>query len=354
MDAIAADGFRLGDRRESLSDLALLSLRQGIRAYFSTYSVMRYSLHLFRDGSGFDQKTIDFNHGVGYWDAASETILHLQHFVELCLKRILRTEHPLLADTAASDPVVLHKLLRREALTDPEERGVRSVEFSHALMRFNRLFEAGRLDPSNQVVYDARHWMAQLNRLRNRIWHRGAFVLRYTALDRLIAGYILPFVETMTSRPPYAEGNAIWQYPPLACGVDPIEEIRSACANGSYDLDRVSFAKELGRAAYSAPRPNGYGNIFATLKRARIERVAKSELGDTNVAGVRDCPVCGCSTLVVFDDIDVMDEDGAAVEAYRYTWQVVCRMCSFEVNNHLPNPSTLGLPIDDFWKVHSI
>ena len=55
---------------------------------------------------------------------------------------------------------------------------------------------------------------------------------------------------------------------------------------------------------------------------------------------VRECPVCGVKSLVVYHEID---------EDVMYTYQVRCMNCSLEMDRFLGNPSELSLPIEDFW-----
>ena len=84
--------------------------------------------------------------------------------------------------------------------------------------------------------------------------------------------------------------------------------------------------------------------------RERAEQIANSET--ENVADVRTCPVCGVNSLVIYDEIEVEGEDlyeATYDRAWRYTWEVLCMYCTFEVYHHLENPRDYGIDIDDFW-----
>jgi hypothetical protein len=361
MDAkrVASDGFLLNHVRDSLPDVALLSLRVALKAYFSTYKTMQYSIHLFEPQSKADQKTIDHGHSVAYCEASTEAILHFQHFVELFIKDVLRKEHPLLADVAAHDPIIFHKLLRKEPLQDAEQRGIRSIEFGESFDRFCRLVEAGRIDKGMyDFVVQAKPWIESLNALRNRLWHRGAFVLRYPALDDFVGRWVLPLVSTVTALPPYRDKEKIWRHQRLDCGVDPIAEIIKVCSAPSYDIGHVALLKELGRAAFACPyHDNNFASHIDAAVRRRLECAANQECSVPNVSGVTTCPVCGSKCLVISDDIELEGEDppaGTYDRAWLYTWQVECRACSFAVNHHLKNASCYGLAIPDYWESHEL
>lgn len=353
-DGIVQDGFLLREVRDNLKDVALLSLRVALRAYFSTYEAMSYALHLFDPGRQEDQSVVDFNHSTAYCEASTEAILHFQHFIELFCKDVLRADHPLLAADASSDAVLLHRLLHQEQLQDDEMKNLRSLEFSDSLRRLTALIHDGRIDQNTYgFVYDSRLWLDQLNVLRNRAWHRGAFVLRYPSLDQLVGRFILPFVTRVTALPAFQGKEGFWRYRSLACKVDPVTEIMKAIGEDPIDTGKVAFFKELGRAAYENPyHESGFAKHFNNEIRGRAERAAQAELGDANISDVRECPVCGSKCLVVYDDIEGEGEDpadGTYDKAWRYTWQVQCRVCSFLINNHLKNPSAYGLTIADYW-----
>lgn len=196
-------------------------------------------------------------------------------------------------------------------------------------------------------MLEAETWIVRLNTLRNRIWHRGAFVLRYPALDRLVGGFILPFVKSVTNLPSYRGKEQFWKYKRLSSGIDPIEEMIRVCKFEKLDIGNVAFLKEMDRAAFECPYYNNkFYSHYDSQIRKRMELAAAQERHDPSVADVTDCPVCGSKCLVVFDDIETEGED-----PYEGTYQVECRVCSFTVNHHLKNPSEYGLNgISDYWK----
>ena len=114
-DVLAKDGFTTDDVQRSPLGIALLSLRTGLKAYFSSYRSLRYNISLFDPANTDDRATLDFNHFTPYWEAYSECIVHLHHFFELLVKELLRREHPLLAVDTSGKHEVVYKLAKRKA-----------------------------------------------------------------------------------------------------------------------------------------------------------------------------------------------------------------------------------------------
>src|SRR5216684_8127533 len=116
-------GFKLNEW-SPLADLALLSLRIGLRSYFETYAAMRTFIHWAIEGTEPPEGTA--SHTVRYIGAAAETIVHLQHFFELTFKEYLRTRHCLLAVDLSKKPVLLDRILQNETVSVQEMEAARS------------------------------------------------------------------------------------------------------------------------------------------------------------------------------------------------------------------------------------
>lgn len=360
LDRIAKDGFRIPDRGGRLLDSGLLSLKIALKSYFSTYQSMRYSLHVFKPTSDWEQDEIDSQHHYRYFEACTETVIHFQHFAELFVKEALRKEHPLLVNEASSKPLTLYKLLKRKPISSSEWETVNTVEFREAFTRFISLLDAGNIkDRKLQFVKSYEKPLKKLNVLRNRMWHRGTFILRYPALDEYIGKYILPFINDIFALPRYSRLVDLWKYNDLHCVIDPITEIINTLQNNTYNIGKIALLKELGRAAYANPiREGGFLKHFNEELRARAEHIADGEAKGPNVERISICPVCGVNSLVIYNEIytnvDDLVEDEELKEPYkawRYTWQVKCMCCTFEIHdNDIENPGTYGLPIEDYWK----
>lgn len=353
---VLADGFVLSEARPTLGDVGMLSLGVALRAYYSTYKSMEYMLHIFAKGK--PREDWGRKHSTEYVIACTQTVIHMQHFAELFCKEALRSLHKLHADEVPS-AVVFDKLLQGEALNLSELAGLRSTEFSAALARLCELVKADRF-PSGKYdfILTERDWLMNLNTLRNRVLHRGAFVLHYPALDELMGRFAFPFVKKALDALDTKARKHLWRHPDLACKIEPMAAIADAYAAGNPDIGHIALLKELGRAAYQIPFSDlPLSKILEESLEQRYTRAAEIESKDGNIAELTTCPVCGKGTLLVFDDTQLEGEDyetGTYERGWYYTWKVECRCCSFEINHHLKNPSDYGLSIPDFWQSHEV
>ena len=352
---ITNDGFSLSDLGDKFIILALNSLKIALKSYFSTYQSMKYSLHIFDPKNKEKQGDIDFYHTPSYCEFCSEAIIHFQHFVELVCKDILRKSHSLLANDASKKHIIFDKLLKGETISSKEQEKLKSIPFNEALERLCALIEVNRIDKNiYNFIIDNRKYLKQLNLLRNRLWHRVTFILRYPALDNFYGNYLLSFINHVIKLPEYSELEHNWKYEELKCNIDPIKEIIKEFQNNNISLEKIAMLKELGRAAYNNPLKSYLRDFpdLEHLERQRAERIVKLELDEGTAADVSDCPVCGVNSLVIYGDIE-SDGDCPFDGEYKtrgYTYKVKCMCCTFEINQHLKNPSNYGLSIPDYWK----
>ena len=254
---IVNNGFNLAKQDRSLTDLALLSLKIAVKAYFSTYHCMRTRFDRFVDTDFTDEGTsLDSFHTNSYCENCSETLIHFQHFAELVCKNILREEHQLLAVDINNEHHILYKLLKNEEITIEEQEKLYSIEFSVALERLCTLIKEGKFPQEKwSFILEYREVLNKLNKLRNRLWHRGIFVLRYPALDEFVGRYIFPFIMKVVELPSYSESKSLWKYNSLSCGIDPIAEIINVFTD-KYDINKAAILKELGSVGASLKRRN--------------------------------------------------------------------------------------------------
>ncbi len=319
IDKIVKDGFFLEDKGRPIKHVAALSLRTSLKAYMATYSTMR--LYVSQLQGDITPEVMDMVHNLEYCENAVETIIHFQHFVELICKDILSDIHPLLADEASRSAVVIYKLLNKQPLNEQEDSQIRLIEFTDALERVVELrCEGVALGQAAQVLAGAVPWLQRVNKLRNRTWHRGRFILHCGALDALMGCYVLPFIENLLAIQPYDSIVRRAQHKALHCGINPSGEIIKRYQTTSVDVGEIAFLKEMGRAAYESPLQTGrYAEHFNAQHRDRAERLAYSE--ETNAADIRTCPVCGVDTLRLFDDEDELTGDDVQTAKHvRYTY----------------------------------
>ena len=213
LENIFNDGFSLiseikGVGSERPASLAPLSLGVALRAFFSTFSSMNSTIHYwaFPESPSYnaenrkewlDGGATEYSfHSVEYVKLCLQTIVHFQHFVELVCKDFLLSRHQLLAVDAFKEPVLLDKLLLKEAVPSHEITKLKTIEFGSALERLCKLIKSGRAGNGDiSFILEAKPWLEKLNHLRNRMLHRGTFVLRYPALDKLAGQLLLPFAQ---------------------------------------------------------------------------------------------------------------------------------------------------------------
>lgn len=387
---VTSNGFRLTG--ESDLDLAFLSLRIALKAYFSTYSVSR---NRFNPNDPELDELLEGN--LKYCEACAETIVHFQHFFELIIKDILRSDHFLLAVRANKYPVILHKILHNQELTSEEEQRVQSVEFSEALDNICSLINSNQLQCCQDVqfIVDNKNTLKELNTLRNKVWHRGAFFLYYTKLDEFIGKFVLPVIETATQLPKYQDIGVLWKYKNTECAIDPIKAICNEYrSNLSVSIGKIALLKEIGRAAYNNPlsdkkkleqrrderiknieeRIKEYENRSETIPKAlliskgmadmryrmetqfdtpyveKAKKIACHEAAE-NYSEIKPCPVCGVNSLVLNDISDsIQDSDTGEEVSYSWVDSAKCECCTFEIDSKL-EIKDYNITIDNYWTV---
>jgi hypothetical protein len=366
LQKISNEGFSLDEigRRDLV--IAFLSLRSAINAWFSTYQCFRNQFINADPNS--DLNVVDENesdipeyvrnyrrrlHPLQYFEAYSEAILRFHHFFELVLKSILRSEHELLAGEIKNHPVLLYQLLKNEKVDIEQLRKIKSLEFSDSLLRVVSLVQNKKLDAHKyQFIVDNKNILEKLNEFRNRLVHRGTFVLPYASLDEFVGICLLPIVNASTQLPGFSGKENLWKYPALSCEIDPINEICEVMKTDPINFQEIALIKELGRAAYLNPIPRR--GIVVDLKgiRRRSEAIAKQEVttGNSGIFDVLNCPVCGCKSLLRMFDIESENPDPENPGKLRlFTYQIECLICTFEINQEISNASNFNLPIDDYW-----
>lgn len=341
LNKIINDGISLPESINRPGTLPLLSLGIALRAYFSTYHQVSMNFFLFtKDGTPIEE---DNEHQISYYTSCFEVIIHFQHFAELVCKAFLRNEHPLLALESAQKTSIFYKLINNDPITSEEQDNLKSVEFSKSLERICTLAELTK-NKENKIRYNIfAKWqkpLEQLNILRNRLWHRGTFILRYPALDQFVGVYILPFVNEVVSLPEYSNLEAAWKYKPLYCGIDPIKAIiNNFSQNSRYTRHEIAFLKELGNGAYK--NPLWIGPLFSdedSIVKQRNEYIQNNVEADALIAlpnrqakEVLRCPVCGMLSLL-------------NTEAY-----VLCIGCNLRIGAELGSPKSNEFDFSRAW-----
>lgn len=359
LNDVEDDGFYLCDTPQQAlgDDIAFLSLRIALHSYFSTYRSIRHSLTNLIAEQPDPEFRASQSYSLDYMQHAAESILHFQHFAELVCRTLLRSEHILLVADTGREHVLLHRLLEGEALGSIDETKLNWANFSSILHTIAALTKAGRLE-NERFGFLMAHLPAlrTLNDLRNRLWHRGAFILHYRALDEFIGMYILPFALDVQKHSDF-KGRNVGSRLPLACGIEPVDEIAASFRNGNkFDPNRVALLKELGRAAYE--NPLRWDNVWFQEENRQIRKLAEKRVEAESrgaKAGVLSCPVCGVEALVGLMDWSEHHDDvsGETVAGEPYIFEVDCKCCSFSLWGSVGSPENHGVHLPNYWDVET-
>lgn len=361
LDNIINDGFMLSEtRKDDELDVAFTSLKIALISYFSTYQDCTHQITSL--ANGYDNKSDeDSSYYNAYYRSCIETIIHFQHFFELSCKKILKEEHPLLADISSTNAVILSKLLKGKKLQSEDENSLRSIEFSEAIKRLIDLIKGKEITDHDKLEFIVKNKMTLegVNKLRNRIWHRGLFILRYKSLDKLVCSFILPLVNDFIKLDKLSGYETDWKYKSLHCGTDPIDELIKEYKNStSVNIKKIAFLKELGRAAYNnplihkeiPPSKRDFSAIFDNEKIARAKSIA-SIITQNELSSVNNCPVCGVKSLISYKDIDQeLDNNDLITRSDEYTYRITCECCGLSLESSFDNAKYYGLTgIEDLW-----
>ncbi len=345
LDSLFKDGYYLNDVSDGyVKSLAGFSLSNAMRAYFRTSVDLDYLKNAESINQSMSQESKDKHHSGSYATDASDAITHYHHFLELYLKGILVKEHKLMAYDASKKPSILYKLVKGEQVNDDEIESLKMIEFSEAIERIDVLLRENKLDQKYAFLAGYIDVMKKVNTLRNRITHRGAYILRSQALDKLFGVYLIPLAKQIL---PISDFSTIlkWNFNLCNNNIDPygtiVNEYQQTCPNTL----NVHLMKLIGNAAYNNEINPDLDNIlhqFNKEKREKAENMAGAE--ERYLQSNRTiCPVCGCETLVsVKDTYDETDENDNTINSQPYVESVHCHQCGFELKNWLLNKIRTG------------
>lgn len=332
------NGFKISniEHRGVHSTMAIETLMASLRAYFRTAGDLEYVYQKrpFLSMEGYE--TEDSFYGSSYIIDSSDAIIHFQHFLELFLKDILLDVSQLMVYDPNRNPELLYKMATGVKVSDEELTGIKYVEFSDAIKRVKMMLKKGYLDAKYSFIdEDALDMMECVNTLRNKIAHRGAFVLRYKALDELFGAHLLPFVVNISGLDGYhhilKSNVANSSYNPIRCLID-------VYASGDVNEYEVALHKIVAVAAgknqihYDL---ESFGFDFYKEIRQKAVKIAEMEARHEWAEVVR-CPVCGCETLVKYTTSDDSeDNDGNIIERVEYVYMVKCHQCGFTLKDWL-------------------
>lgn len=347
---IENDGFYIHDTHPRVKNMAFLSLTMALKAYFATYKSMSFRFSHLKNSSP-DSEDRDY-FSASYIENACEAIFHLQHFLELFIKGILEKEHVLLAIDVKKKHALLYDLVKGNKYDESNLESERHIEFSEALQRIISLIKENRINREKYgFIVEANTWLKSVNTLRNRIAHRGVYILRYQALDFLFGKHIFPFLKEVFA----LEGNenkfSYLKFKNPEGEVYIIDEIIKGFEKEDYNITKIALLKELGRACFENPTKSKF--ISGNQEKMRAELIADEVSKLEDIGEVLICPVCKTKSLVKYHDyVETYDsETNEYAGDIQIVYNVTCYCCSLELFSDIGVISNLNLGLEDYWGI---
>lgn len=336
-------------------NMAHLSLRNAIKLYVKTADELTKIVGYENAGQNQNKTDADTIFLTNYATTVCDVIIHLQHFIELYLKDILLSVSPLLVYNVKDKYDIIYKMIKAEHVLDSDLEKLHFIEGSEAIKKVKTLINESEFFNYSflKSYFDL---FEKINTLRNRIAHRGAFVLRYKTLDELMGKYVLPFIKNLESHDCNYYNILNWNFNLHLKNVDPFQELIDEYKKEDVNCNKVYVLKMISYAAYNNEIPfiedakeekdddeTFQMNISATLKSFYKDKIEKAEqyahkemMDYSDVSNVVVCPICGCKSLQVYEESDgETDFTGENYTSYwKYICGVLCKQCGF----HLDEP----------------
>jgi len=349
LDDLIKDGFFVSDVRNNRRNNADFSLLGSLKAYFSTAEDLDWYMSRKDCNNLSEQESKELLVG-SYARDACNAITQFQHFFELFLKDILLEHNKLLVYDASQKPELLIKLIDNENVSDSKLENMHFIECGEAIDRIKALKKAGKLDAKYQFIAIFFELFEKLNRLRNRIAHRGAFIINPSALDEVFGRYVIPFVNELVGVGGYMHIKS-WTFNLKSQNLNPFDGIAKEYKNTQVNESKIHLYKLIGAAAYKNRIDFELDDIFGDYKeiREKAEKNAKS-LAERYMTDAVECPVCGCKSFVrEMDSYDDEDEYGNIINSEFYVYKISCEQCGFHIEDWLLNKlKDFNIPITDY------
>lgn len=336
------DNFYFVKKDDNAKDAAFYSLIIGIKAYLKTYSAVAMNLRSYYD----DEKWI--NHAAQendqYIECYLDVAIHIQHFFELEIKRILESKHVLFAVDTKGDPIITYKLLHDKELKSEDTVKLKSIEFSDALIRLIKLVKNEILDDQiAKILANNKELLNVLNFLRNTTLHRGHRIMKYCSLDMLFVQNLLPLIKELLEQPYYN----LYKIFLCDCGAYKImEDIILEGNKTEIDYAQIALLKEIGRCKLELKnRPKLDESEDKEYIEKTVEKKMRYNCDDVEQTE-KKCPCCQYKTifkgrgLMGYDLDELGDEmgNGAGFQIIHvpdYEKYYECAWCGFRVSSFI-------------------
>lgn len=338
-------------KKENVTKSALASLRLAIKAYFKTYDVATENgiVHDMSVKEGevfFDycmERVGDLCNNVNYQEVYMQCIFHFHHFFELLLKDILSSVDPKLVlkvKLDGDDSVEIMNIFQNKKSDITE---LYTAEFMTSMKRVISLLKLkdGFIPIVAKTIQDNKQTLVDLNKLRNRAWHKGLYSLKITELDQFISQNILPLVMICLSQTNYNKLESYWKY--RDSSFDPILEIIKSGQESDVNYKRIAFFKAYGSACYNVPD----WNIDLDL----VEKKAAAIVDTIFDIKVETCFVCNYEALLVTTETDFSsDLEGNNVSFWTNSTAAECLCCSLKIFPDIGEPNEHGINSEKLWE----
>ena len=244
-------------------------------------------------------------------------------------------------------------MAKGDPIDDSELEGVIFIEFSEALKRVKELQKNSKLDAKYNFLAKYFDLFSSINTLRNRIAHRGAFVLRPSALDEVFGKHILPFLKDLADNVD-TYGNVLTRYMNIKDDkINPLKGILNEYAKSNPNEYAVYVYKLIATAAYNNSLNYDIAKVFKGFLDQKIkqeERIAAT-VAENEWADVKQCPICGCNTFIeLTETAEETDDLDNIINMWQYVYGMECHQCGFHLNSWLLHKiKDLSLPIKNYY-----
>ena len=287
------DDFYFVSGNNTNKNASYYSLLIGIEAYLKTYHAVAMSLRCYDNKEEWINSAAQENDK--YIECYLNIAIHIQHFFELEIKRILESEHILFAIDSKGNPLITHKLLHNIELQPEDTENLKSIEFSSALDRLIKLVDNNIIvDQIARIFVDNKELLNSINFLRNTTLHRGRRLMKYCSLDMLFAQNLLPLIKEILEQPYYR----LYKHFFCDSGVyEIIDKIISEGNESSLDYSKIALLKEIGRCKLElVSRPE----LDESNDKEYIDKIIEKKMlyNYVDVAETDEkCPCCQYNTI---------------------------------------------------------
>lgn len=336
LDKLIENGFfvsNVSNNRENIADFSLLG---ALKSYFSTAEDLDW--YMANKDINIEMKGLLLG---SYAVDACNAITQFQHFFELFLKDILLERNKLLVYDASKNPKLLIKLINNENVPESELKNVKSIECGEAIARIRALNKAEKLYPKYQFVVKYLELFEKLNCLRNKIAHRGSFIINPSALDEIFGKHVIPFVNKLDNVSKYGYVKSM-AFNLTSQNLNPFDAIVKEYNSPKVDENKIHLYKLIGAASYRNKidfHQNEYfiGGDYCDNDKIREQAEDSAKIfAESNMVDALKCPVCGCKSFVreidSYDDVDGLSGNMISVP---YVYRISCVQCGFHIENWL-------------------